>query len=452
MSLLSTREDGTLGYLDASGAAGGGGFTNPMTTLDDLIVGGASGAPTRLAKGADSQVLTVDPVTHHLAWSTPTGGFASPMTTTGDMIYEGGGVDQVLGNASFNGSSGNGALATDGSDVTSFHPANGDNASWRAYDLGSAKTIAAWRIKQSSATATKVQTSADGSTGWTDQATYAGLDSGPTNFGSPVTARYWRFLLSGFYDIYTFSLFDAVVPTRLAKGAYGQMLVQGATAPAWAYDRPALDTYAMDATIGDEFAAAALDARWTRRSIVVGDEAYQQGRGASFMRVLPAARGVIGAGYLQPATADGEYAMKFIARNWPVCGFGLALVDSAGSGLVLQMYNGPFAYLLLDLTTYTTYGGSYTTAGFPAGVSVNQSVLPEDPGGAQIPVWLKVRKAGTSYYPAFSTDGEIWSPEGSARVWAGTMNRVGMLIGPLGSANGISSLGYVDIDWFNKIS
>jgi hypothetical protein len=26
------------------------------------------------------------------------------------------------------------------------------------------------------------------------------------------------------------------------------------------------------------------------------------------------------------------------------------------------------------------------------------------------------------------------------------------LIGPLGSANGISSLGYVDIDWFNKIS
>jgi hypothetical protein len=153
------------------------------------------------------------------------------MTTAGDMLYEGGGVDQVLGNASYTGSSGNGALATDGDDATSFHPANGDNASWRAYDLGSAKTIASWRIKQSSATATKIQTSADGSTGWTDQATYSGLDSGPTNFGSPVTARYWRFLLSGFYDIYTFSLTDAVVPARLAKGTAGQVMTQGAAAP-----------------------------------------------------------------------------------------------------------------------------------------------------------------------------------------------------------------------------
>lgn len=47
---------------------------NPMTTQDDLIVGGVSGAPARLAKGADGQVLTVDPTTHHLVWATPSGG------------------------------------------------------------------------------------------------------------------------------------------------------------------------------------------------------------------------------------------------------------------------------------------------------------------------------------------------------------------------------------------
>lgn len=46
-------------------------MSNPMTTQDDLIVGGASGAATRLAKGTDGQRLTVDPATHHLAWADP---------------------------------------------------------------------------------------------------------------------------------------------------------------------------------------------------------------------------------------------------------------------------------------------------------------------------------------------------------------------------------------------
>lgn len=45
---------------------------NPMTTVNDIIIGGASGAQTRLAKGTDGQVLTVDPTTHNLLWATPT--------------------------------------------------------------------------------------------------------------------------------------------------------------------------------------------------------------------------------------------------------------------------------------------------------------------------------------------------------------------------------------------
>jgi len=66
------RDDGTL-------ATPAGGLTNPMTTLDDIIVGGASGTPARLAKGSDGMVLTVDPVTHHLVWATPSAG-GSPVT------------------------------------------------------------------------------------------------------------------------------------------------------------------------------------------------------------------------------------------------------------------------------------------------------------------------------------------------------------------------------------
>jgi hypothetical protein len=66
-----------------------GGLANPMTTQDDLIIGGSAGAPTRLGKGADGQVLTVDPTTHHLLWANAASGFANPMTTPGDLILGG---------------------------------------------------------------------------------------------------------------------------------------------------------------------------------------------------------------------------------------------------------------------------------------------------------------------------------------------------------------------------
>jgi hypothetical protein len=42
-------------------------LTNPMTTAEDLIVGGASGAPTRLAAGSNDEVLTV--VAGAVAWA-----------------------------------------------------------------------------------------------------------------------------------------------------------------------------------------------------------------------------------------------------------------------------------------------------------------------------------------------------------------------------------------------
>jgi hypothetical protein len=59
-----------------------------MTTQDDLLVGGASGTPARLAKGSDGQVLTVDPTTHHLVWATPAGSGipASTVDAKGDLI------------------------------------------------------------------------------------------------------------------------------------------------------------------------------------------------------------------------------------------------------------------------------------------------------------------------------------------------------------------------------
>jgi hypothetical protein len=70
---LGINGSGHLAY----GTPAGTGLANPMSAQDDLIIGGASGAGARLAKGSDGQVLTVDPTTHHLVWATPSGGGGS---------------------------------------------------------------------------------------------------------------------------------------------------------------------------------------------------------------------------------------------------------------------------------------------------------------------------------------------------------------------------------------
>ena len=48
------------------------GMENPMTAKDDLIIGGTDGAPARLAKGTNGQVLQVG--SDGLEWATPSGG------------------------------------------------------------------------------------------------------------------------------------------------------------------------------------------------------------------------------------------------------------------------------------------------------------------------------------------------------------------------------------------
>ena len=52
------------------------GIENPMTAKDDLIIGGTDGAPARLAKGTNGQVLQVG--SDGLEWATPSGGGEIP--------------------------------------------------------------------------------------------------------------------------------------------------------------------------------------------------------------------------------------------------------------------------------------------------------------------------------------------------------------------------------------
>lgn len=51
-----------------------GGFANPMTTAGDIIYGGASGTPTRLAGGTSAYVLTSNGATSAPSWQAAAGG------------------------------------------------------------------------------------------------------------------------------------------------------------------------------------------------------------------------------------------------------------------------------------------------------------------------------------------------------------------------------------------
>lgn len=96
--------EGTVGQVLSVGSSGiawsaaaSGGMTNPMTAVGDLITGGTSGAPTKLPIGTTGQVLSVNSGTP--AWVSPSpSGMANPMATAGDLIVGGtGGTPTRLG-------------------------------------------------------------------------------------------------------------------------------------------------------------------------------------------------------------------------------------------------------------------------------------------------------------------------------------------------------------------
>lgn len=79
--LGGVKVDGTSVTINSGVISASGSLSNPMTAAGDIIIGGESGAPTRLAKGIDGQVLgyvggTVVPV------DAPSGGGASIQQAT----------------------------------------------------------------------------------------------------------------------------------------------------------------------------------------------------------------------------------------------------------------------------------------------------------------------------------------------------------------------------------
>jgi len=87
--------------LDAAIIAGDlGGMANPMTTGGDVIYGGASGTPARLANGSNGQLLTSSGGTAAPTWTTVSG-FTAPTAMT-DVQATSYGLKQYLSGTNYN--------------------------------------------------------------------------------------------------------------------------------------------------------------------------------------------------------------------------------------------------------------------------------------------------------------------------------------------------------------
>jgi hypothetical protein len=129
--------------------------------------------------------------------------------------------------------------------------------------------------------------------------------------------------------------------------------------------------------------------------------------------------------------------------------FGVAVVDTNGTGVAcLPIYTAPSAPLLIQVTTYTSYGGNYVEPGI-GGSNPNVNFYGAFPYSLG-PFWQYLRKSGTNYYTAVSWDGELWGKESAALAWAGTVNRIGFMHPPLSASPTANTEN--TLDWFNKIA
>jgi hypothetical protein len=216
-----------------------------------------------------------------------------------------------------------------------------------------------------------------------------------------------------------------------------------------------LDNYPLDATYGDHFTGSSLNAAWTRRNYVAGDETYQVGPDASSIRIAKAGQAA-GDGYFRPAPGgDWTFMMSFVPRFFAGSGtsfsWGIGCVDTNGTGVATCVYGGPIAPLGVRITTYSTYQGTYVQPG-ATGTNPNISVW-TNTVALDRKYWVTLRKASTNYFTAVSLDGQVWSPESDALAATFTVDRMAMMDAPLGTiTSGVGTGSYVDVDVFNKIA
>lgn len=204
LSVWSKADNAAYVWNGSAWAAAAAGMTNPMTTTQDIIVGGTGGTPGRLAIGTNGFVLSA--VAGAVAWAAAVG-FANPMTTSGDIIFGG-----ASGVATRLAAGTNGHILTLAAGVPTW-AANSAmlNPMTTAGDLilGGASGAAG---RLAIGTNGHILTVVGGTAAW---AANAAMTNPMTTSGDVIYGG-----ASG-------------VPTRLAAGSNGQVLALAAGVPAW---------------------------------------------------------------------------------------------------------------------------------------------------------------------------------------------------------------------------
>jgi hypothetical protein len=163
---------------------------------------------------------------------------------------------------------------------------------------------------------------------------------------------------------------------------------------------PDLKPGSLHATYGDDFAAAALDAKWTARAGTgTFTTAYAQTRqvdGSHLAMALAAANGVL---YQNAPAGDFEWHVGGL-RHYLGSGFGgmfgIAILNSSGTGIGVVTYNDNSVYL----ATITTWGYGVAVGTISAAMGNNQK--------RGDPYWLRLVKSGTNYTGYASSNGHTW--------------------------------------------
>lgn len=174
-------------------------------------------------------------------------------------------------------------------------------------------------------------------------------------------------------------------------------------------------------TYDDDFTAASLDAKWTRQGLVSGDHTYQTGGGSWMTMDIPA--GTTGSiarlihqswSSTTNATITCRIIHHQIGSAYPM--FGPFFTDNSGNGIGVTLYNNTTGIIISTLS-----GWIYSSGALSVVYNIPNYNLLTPPTG----LWMKLRKASTTYYACFSVDGIQWGPEVSV-VNATAMTKVGL--------------------------
>jgi hypothetical protein len=202
----------------------------------------------------------------------------------------------------------------------------------------------------------------------------------------------------------------------------------------------------LHATYGDHFTGGSLDAKWTSVNLSGGDFVHGE-RGGSWLKMAigTASTGtpkIIHQPWTSATNAEITVRGSFASIGYSNVMWGPMFTDSSGNGVAAILYNTGSADSLL-VASISAWGYATATQNVAVPQYSGYNFLTPGPG-----LWMRLRKAGTSYFMSISIDGLSWLPECPAGTYATAITRVGVgLVARFNNSAGNPA--FLNVDYFN---